>query len=106
MRGFTESLRQELDLSEGCVSATCVHPGIKTNIALAARFNDSGGEILGKNTELTRQAFNDNMLRTSAEKAAGSFCVVWNATADGSSSASMRAWRILSSACCLPLINA
>ena len=71
VRGFTESLRQELDLSEGCVSATCVHPGgIKTNIALSARFNDSGEKMLGKNTELTRQAFNDNMLRTSPEQTA------------------------------------
>lgn len=71
VRGFTESLRQELDLSEGCVSATCVHPGgIKTNIAQAARFNNSGEKMLGKNAELTRQAFNDNMLRTSPEKAA------------------------------------
>lgn len=71
VRGFTESLRQELDLSEGCVSATCVHPGgIKTNIAQAARFSDNNGQILGKNAELSRQAFNDNMLRTSADKAA------------------------------------
>lgn len=71
VRGFTESLRQELDLSDGCVSATCVHPGgIKTNIALAARYSANDGKILGKNVELTRQAFNDNMLRTSPEKAA------------------------------------
>lgn len=71
VRGFTESLRQELDMGDGTVSATCVHPGgIKTNIAKAARFTDSGGKMLGKNTELTRQAFNDNMLRTSPEKAA------------------------------------
>lgn len=71
VRGFTEALRQELDLSDGCVSATCVHPGgIKTNIALSARVKDTDGQILGKNTELTRQAFNDNMLRTSADKAA------------------------------------
>ena len=53
------------------MSATCVHPGgIKTNIALSARVKDTDGQILGKNTELTRQAFNDNMLRTSADKAA------------------------------------
>ena len=71
VRGFTESLRQELDLSDGCVSATCVHPGgIKTNIALAARHATNDGKILGKNAELTRQAFNDNMLRTSPDKAA------------------------------------
>lgn len=71
VRGFTEALRQELDLSDSGVSATCVHPGgIKTNIANAARFNSSGGQMLGKNNDLARQAFNDNMLRTSAEKAA------------------------------------
>ncbi len=71
VRGFTEALRQELDLSDCCVSATCVHPGgIKTNIANAARFTSSGGQMLGKNNDLARQAFNDNMLRTSPEKAA------------------------------------
>jgi NAD(P)-dependent dehydrogenase (short-subunit alcohol dehydrogenase family) len=46
VRGFTESLRQELDLQNqrgaGKVSATCVHPGgIATNISRAARSNDS-----------------------------------------------------------------
>ncbi|NQD96625.1 SDR family NAD(P)-dependent oxidoreductase, partial [Pseudomonas sp. CrR25] len=42
VRGFTESLRQELDM-QGCgVSASCVHPGgIKTNIAKTARMNAS-----------------------------------------------------------------
>ena len=71
VRGFTESLRQELDLSNCGVSASCVHPGgIKTNIARAARFTDSGSRMLGRNNDLTRQAFNDNMLRTSPDKAA------------------------------------
>jgi short-subunit dehydrogenase len=71
VRGFTEALRQELDLSECGVSASCVHPGgIKTNIALAARIADTGGQVLGKNADLARQAFNDNMLRTSADQAA------------------------------------
>jgi short-subunit dehydrogenase len=38
VRGFTESLRQDLELTGSCVSATCVHPGgIRTNIARAAR---------------------------------------------------------------------
>ena len=42
VRGFTESLRQELDLQNAGVSATCVHPGgIRTNIAKAARMNNS-----------------------------------------------------------------
>ena len=42
VRGFTESLRQELDLTRACVSATCVHPGgIQTNIARASRVSPS-----------------------------------------------------------------
>jgi NAD(P)-dependent dehydrogenase (short-subunit alcohol dehydrogenase family) len=32
VRGFTEALRQELDLQRCGVSATCVHPGIRTDI--------------------------------------------------------------------------
>jgi short-subunit dehydrogenase len=38
VRGFTESLRQELDMSKTGVSATSVHPGgIRTNIAASSR---------------------------------------------------------------------
>ena len=38
VRGFTEALRQELDMERCGVSATCVHPGgIRTNIAKDAR---------------------------------------------------------------------
>jgi butyryl-CoA dehydrogenase len=38
VRGYTECLRQELELEGRRVSATCVHPGgVKTNIARAAR---------------------------------------------------------------------
>ncbi|MEC4511723.1 SDR family NAD(P)-dependent oxidoreductase, partial [Klebsiella pneumoniae] len=38
VRGFTEALREELDLMGCGVSATCVHPGgIRTNIAQASR---------------------------------------------------------------------
>ena len=38
VRGFTEALRQELDMDACGVSASCVHPGgIKTNIAKTAR---------------------------------------------------------------------
>jgi len=34
VRGYTESLRQELDMMNCGVSATCVHPGgVKTAIA-------------------------------------------------------------------------
>src|SRR5258705_3750324 len=42
VRGFTEALREELDMSAAGVSATCVHPGgIRTNIARAARIDES-----------------------------------------------------------------
>jgi NAD(P)-dependent dehydrogenase (short-subunit alcohol dehydrogenase family) len=38
VRGYTECLRQELEVAGRRVSATCVHPGgVKTNIARAAR---------------------------------------------------------------------
>ncbi|MGE6246510.1 SDR family NAD(P)-dependent oxidoreductase [Psychrobacter proteolyticus] len=46
VRGFTESLRQELNIQNCGVSATCIHPGgIKTNIANSARGNDSVSEV-------------------------------------------------------------
>jgi NAD(P)-dependent dehydrogenase (short-subunit alcohol dehydrogenase family) len=42
VRGFTEALRIELDMTKAPVSATSVHPGgIKTNIARTARMNKS-----------------------------------------------------------------
>jgi short-subunit dehydrogenase len=43
VRGFTESLREELDIEGGRVSATSVHPGgVKTNIARNSRMGDMG----------------------------------------------------------------
>lgn len=69
VRGFTESLRQELDLQKSGVSSTCVHPGgIRTNIANAARSNDSL-KSLGMNPEKSIKAFN-KLLRTPPEDAA------------------------------------
>ncbi|MAR92377.1 MAG: SDR family NAD(P)-dependent oxidoreductase [Pseudomonadota bacterium] len=44
VRGFTESLREELAISGDRVAVSCVHPGgIKTNIARSARVGDTGG---------------------------------------------------------------
>ncbi|MEQ1439244.1 SDR family NAD(P)-dependent oxidoreductase [Fontimonas sp. SYSU GA230001] len=66
VRGFTETLRQELDGSG--VFAVCVHPGgIKTNIARNARhYVDTMG-----NTDHARSAAAfDQMARTSADEAA------------------------------------
>ena len=69
VRGFTESLRQELDIENKGVSALCVHPGgIRTNIANDARMNDSL-RSLGMNPEKSAQAFN-KFLRMPAEDAA------------------------------------
>jgi NAD(P)-dependent dehydrogenase (short-subunit alcohol dehydrogenase family) len=71
VRGFTESLRQELDLAACGVSASCVHPGgIKTNIASTARMNSSLAKVVGQDVEQARQQFNDKLLRTSPEHAA------------------------------------
>ncbi|KRI45180.1 short-chain dehydrogenase, partial [Acinetobacter baumannii] len=66
VRGFTESLRQELDMQNAGVSATCVHPGgIRTNIAKAARMNNSV-QSLGMDPLKSQDAF-DKLLRTPAD---------------------------------------
>ncbi len=49
VRGFTECLRMELELTKSPVSATSVHPGgIKTNIARSARTDPSVTKLGGK----------------------------------------------------------
>ncbi|WP_336010290.1 SDR family NAD(P)-dependent oxidoreductase [Acinetobacter calcoaceticus] len=69
VRGFTESLRQELDIQNAGVSATCIHPGgIRTNIAKAARMNNSV-QSLGMDPVKSQDAF-DKLLRTPADDAA------------------------------------
>lgn len=69
VRGYTEALRQELDLQQCGVSATCVHPGgIKTNIAKAARMNDSMKSI-GIDPQKGQQSF-DKLLHVTPEDAA------------------------------------
>ncbi len=66
VRGFTESLRQELDMMNCGVSATSVHPGgIKTNIAKAARMDASIGQIgLETNKEVSTAKFEKNFITT------------------------------------------
>jgi len=69
VRGFTESLRQELDIEKCGVSSLCVHPGgIRTNIAKAAKMNDSLSS-LGMDPAKSIQNF-DKFLRTPPEEAA------------------------------------
>lgn len=70
VRGFTEALRQELDLSGGNVSATCVHPGgIKTNIAKSSRVTAEMTQMLGGDLDTAKANFEKNFI-TSPEDAA------------------------------------
>jgi NAD(P)-dependent dehydrogenase (short-subunit alcohol dehydrogenase family) len=69
VRGFTECLRQELDMTSSGVSATSVHPGgIKTSIARSARMNSNIGD-LGMDTQSSHEKFEKAFI-TSPEKAA------------------------------------
>ncbi len=55
VRGFTESLRQELDMDGGKVSCTSVHPGgIDTNIAASARMRNTSLLGGGSSDELRK----------------------------------------------------
>jgi len=69
VRGFTEALRQELDMMDCGVSATSVHPGgIKTNIARAAR-QDASVSTLGIPVEGSAERFEKNFITTAASAA-------------------------------------
>ncbi|BEH12787.1 SDR family NAD(P)-dependent oxidoreductase [Marinobacter shengliensis] len=64
VRGFTESLRQEMKLENQPVNVSCVHPGgIRTNIANAARMGKS------ENGDAQRKGF-DKLAMTTPDKAA------------------------------------
>lgn len=70
VRGFTESLRQELDIQCCGVSATCIHPGgIKTNIANSARGNNSINDIGMRAGPKAIKSFN-KLLKFDANEAA------------------------------------
>ena len=69
VRGFTDTLRMELEVEGAPVSVTTIHPGgIKTNIAKNARIDDSITEITG-DPEKARSDF-ERAFITSPEKAA------------------------------------
>ena len=71
VRGFTEALRQELDMERCGVSATCVHPGgIRTNIARDAKMDHSIQAKTGANPEAAKARFDKLLNTTSAESAA------------------------------------
>jgi short-subunit dehydrogenase len=70
VRGFTEALRQELDLMKCGVSATCVHPGgIRTSIAQSSRI---ASNMVGFMIESEQQGKDDfeKFFITSADDAA------------------------------------
>ena len=69
VKGFTESLREELDIEGSSVSATCVHPGgVKTAIARNSRMGDTGSLTLGSKEEIA-ELF-ERIARTTPEQAA------------------------------------
>jgi butyryl-CoA dehydrogenase len=69
VRGFTDTLRMELEVAGVGVSCTTVHPGgIKTNIARNARVDPALQDSAGTREEQARRF--DRMALTSPEKAA------------------------------------
>lgn len=70
VRGFTEALRIELEITKAPVSATCVHPGgIKTNIARASKVHPSLKELGIEDVDAARAGF-ERAFRVTAEDAA------------------------------------
>lgn len=65
VRGFTESLRQDLEITNSNVSTTCIHPGgIKTNIAKSARVDDSSLAVTGASKASTLKQFEKMFIHT------------------------------------------
>ena len=68
VRGFTECLREEMDMEDCGVGVTCVHPGgIKTNIARASRQRLGGSWGFEGQEQLAAQF--DKLAKTTAEQA-------------------------------------
>ncbi len=69
VRGFTDSLRMELEIEGANVSVTTIHPGgIKTNIARNARMDASVSDVAGDPEKAIRDF--ERAFITSPEKAA------------------------------------
>jgi short-subunit dehydrogenase len=69
VRGFTDSLRMELEIERANVSVTTIHPGgIKTNIARNARMDGSVSDIAGDPEKAIRDF--ERAFITSPERAA------------------------------------
>ena len=69
IRGFAESLRQELQLTDPNITITCAHPaGLKTNFMENARFGQRVGYT--KSDEQLKKDFSESLAVTSPEQAA------------------------------------
>jgi NAD(P)-dependent dehydrogenase (short-subunit alcohol dehydrogenase family) len=70
VRGFTECLRQELDMTSCGVSATSVHPGgIKTSIARSARMSSNISD-LGMDAQSSHEKFEKAFITSPEEESA------------------------------------
>lgn len=70
VRGFTESLRQELDMMKCGVSATCVHPGgIRTNIAQSSRVAKNMVGFIVESEQQGKDSFEKFFITTADEAA-------------------------------------
>ena len=71
VRGFTDSLRMELEIEGAPVSSTTVHPGgIKTNIVRNSRLDESTAAVSGAGSKDQLIKEFDKLARTTPEKAA------------------------------------
>lgn len=72
VRGFSECLRQELELMDAPVSLSCVHPGaVKTNISRSARVSEELAALRpNEETAPSSQSKIDELTITSANRAA------------------------------------
>lgn len=69
VRGYTETLRAELDLVDEPIRVSCVHPGgVRTDIARNARYGDVS--MLGQDPEAMIEDFEQSLASTSPEEAA------------------------------------
>jgi short-subunit dehydrogenase len=70
VRGFTEALRQELDLMKCGVSATCVHPGgIRTSIAQSSRIASNMVGFMIESEQQGKDEFEQFFITTADEAA-------------------------------------
>lgn len=71
VRGYTETLRMELDMEGAPVSATCVHPGgVATGINQSGRIDDSVTRLTGDSVESHKRMAEKMIQTTTPDRAA------------------------------------